>query len=391
MAPILSKLFFNFNHSTSDLLGALTLFGVGFISRPFGAMLFGRIGDLIGRKTAYTYSITMMTIPTFLMGCLPTYASFGFWAPALFYLLRFLQSIPASGEIPGAICFLYENADKKNIKYLTSWTFVGNQIGAILGLTVTVLTDWLLAEFMMTWGWRISFWLGGFLGLLAVYLRHTLIETPIFKNLMSHHHIDKETTKELISNHKGRILWGVGFGAVLAVTFYIFATYIPVYFGAITNLDTFTVSWVIIFLITFMTIFIPIFGKLADKFSSKNMLIYSSLFVLLLLMLLYPFLDSKNVIGLIVLGSLFLLPISCIAAVYPYWVAHIFHPKVRYTGTGLAFNLAGSFMGGLSPAIALLMTEYFKNPGAFSWYVFFWAIISTISYLRIPEKNNHSV
>lgn len=208
---------------------------------------------------------------------------------------------------------------------------------------------------------------------------------------MSHHHIDKETTKELISNHKGRILWGVGFGAVLAVTFYIFATYIPVYFGAITNLDTFTVSWVIIFLITFMTIFIPIFGKLADKFSSKNMLTYSSLFVLLLLMLLYPFLDNKNVIGLVILGSLFLIPISCIAAVYPYWVAHIFHPKVRYTGVGLAFNLAGSFMGGLSPAIALLMSEYFKNPGAFSWYVFFWAIVSTVSYLRIPDKKNHSV
>ena len=391
LAPILGKLFFKFNHFSNDLLGALTLFGVGFISRPFGAIIFGRIGDLVGRRRAYTSSIAIMTIPTFLMGFLPTYSSWGIWAPIAFYFLRFLQSMPASGEIPGSICFLYENANKSNIKYLTSWTFVGNQIGAVLGLTVTVMTDWLIPDYMMTWGWRISFWLGGLLGLLAVYFRHTLMETPIFKNLVSHHHIDTETIRELINNHRGLIIWGVGFGALLAAAFYIFATYIPVYFGSITNVDSFNLSWIIIALITFMTIFIPIFGKLAQKFNSKNMLIYSSIFIALLLIPLYLFLNSKNIIGLTILGILFVIPISCISAIYPYWVAHIFHPKIRYTGVGLAFNLAGSFMGGLSPAIALLMMEDLKNPGAFCWYVLVWAIVSIISYLMIRDKKVHPI
>ncbi len=392
LAPILGKLFFNFNRFTNDLLGALTLFGVGFISRPFGAIIFGRIGDLIGRRRAYISSILMMTIPTFFMGFLPTYSSWGIWAPTLFYLLRFLQSVPASGEIPGSICYLYENANKNNIKYLTSWTFVGNQIGAVLGLTVAVMTEWLLSDsMMMTWGWRISFWLGGLLGLLAVYFRHTLMETPIFKKLKSHHHIDNETIRELINNHKVPIIWGVGFGALLAATFYIFATYIPVYFGGITDVNSFYLSWIIIALIIFMTMFIPIFGSLAEKFSSKKMLVYSSIFIVLLLIPLYLFLNSKNIIGLIILGCLFPIPISCIAAVYPYWVAHIFHPKVRYTGVGLAFNLAGSFIGGLSPAIALLMVEDFKNPGAFCWYVLVWAIVSIISYLKIRDKKTRSV
>lgn len=390
LAPILSKLFFNFNHSANNLLGALTLFGVGFISRPFGAILFGRIGDLIGRRAAYTSSITLMTIPTFLMGCLPTYSSLGIWAPVLFYLLRFVQSIPASGEIPGTICFLYENASKNNAKYMSSWTFVGNQIGAILGLIVTVMSDWLLSDFMMTWGWRLSFWIGGLLGLFAIYMRHTLLETPTFKNLKSHHHIDKETIKEVINNHKGLILWGVGFGAILAVTFYIFATYIPVYLGTFVRLNSFRLSWIMVFLLISMTIFMPIIGKIADKVSSKNILIYSSAFVLLLLVPLCLFLNSKNFIGLIIVGILFLIPIACISAIYPYWVAHIFHSKVRYTGTGLAFNLAGSFIGGLSPALALFLMEYYKNPGAFCWYVLLCSIASIISYLKIREKKAHS-
>lgn len=182
LAPILGKLFFNYHSGLMNLLSSFLLFGTGFISRPFGAILFGRIGDLIGRKTAFLYSIIIMTIPTFFMGCLPTYAVIGVAAPILFYFLRFIQSIPASGEIPGTICFLYENADEENIKFITSWTNVGNQIGATLGLLEILLIDSFLSEeTLLTWGWRISFWSGGLLGLFGIYLRKKLLETPIFK------------------------------------------------------------------------------------------------------------------------------------------------------------------------------------------------------------------
>jgi MFS transporter, MHS family, proline/betaine transporter len=161
LAPILARVFFNFESSLVNLISSFVIFGSSFLTRPFGGILFGRLGDIIGRKKAYLLSITIMTIPTFLMGCLPSYAKWGIFAPLSLVVLRLLQSIPAAGEVPGTICFLYENSDLGNNKFITSWTGVGNQIGAILGVIETFIMDQFMSdEFLMTWGWRISFWSG---------------------------------------------------------------------------------------------------------------------------------------------------------------------------------------------------------------------------------------
>jgi len=389
LAPTIGRIFFDFHSSLSNLLGALLLFGTGFISRPFGAILFGRIGDLIGRKTAFMFSIIVMTVPTFLMGCLPTYSSIGIFAPILFYLLRLIQSIPASGEIPGTICLLYENADKNNSKYMTSWTYVGNQIGAILGIFVTVLTDNILSESsMLQWGWRVSFWAGGLLGLLGIYMRHTLTETPTFKRLVSHHSVDKETVGEVITNHKTPILLGVGFGAINAVTFYLFATYVPDIIGNFFQANSTMLSCSMIALLAFMTMLIPFFGKLAESYCSQKIFIYSSVFVIMLLFPLFIAVNSSNLHLLIVIGILFSFPIASISAVYPYWIARIFHSKIRYTAIGLSFNFADGIIGGLSPAIALAMIEYTNNKGSFCFYVLLCSIISIISFRKIKKTTS---
>lgn len=392
LAPILGKLFFSFNSPLSNFLAAFLLFGIGLVSRPFGAIIFGRIGDHIGRKAAFMYSIVIMTIPTFLMGCLPTYASVGVLAPILFYFLRFLQSIPASGEMPGTICFLYENSKKENVNYVTSWTFVGNQIGAIVAIVETLIMDGLLSEAAMeSWGWRVSFWTGGFIGLFGIYLRYSLMETPTFQNLKSHHHIDNKTVGKVINNYKKPIGIGIGFGGVLAASFYLYAIYIPEYLNGILHFDSTVLSWIMIGLIALMTFLLPFFGILADRTSSKKIFLYSSLFIIVLLPFLSYSLNNRDLFQLSILGILLAFPIAGLSAVYPYWIAHMFSSNIRYTSIGLAFNFADCFIGGLSPAVGLALLEYTRRDGMITWYVLFWAVVSVVSYFYVKPHRGRSI
>ncbi|MCH9632635.1 MAG: Fosfomycin resistance protein AbaF [Chlamydiae bacterium] len=386
LAPLLGKLFFQPGSPIKNLLNAFLLFGTGFLSRPFGAILMGRIGDLIGRKSAFIYSIVIMTIPTFFMGCLPTYQSIGIWAPILFYLLRLIQSIPASGEIPGTICFLYENSHKSNVNFVTSWTFVGNQLGAIVALSEAFIQESFLSEkFMLTWGWRITFWSGGILGLVGIYLRKTLTETPIFKDLQSHHKTDKETVKQVIANHKKTLLLGTLFGLSLGVVFFLFATYIPSFIEETVDLRSGHFILVMIGLILFMTVLIPIFGYIADKRSNKSILYFSFIFLICLIPFLYKSANNNNITMLAIIGILLAVPIAGLSATYPYWVAYIYQPKYRYTALGLAFNFA-SLIGSLSPAIAIFMLEKSRKNGEFSLFVLVCAVISIFAFLLFKKR-----
>lgn len=134
-----------------------------------------------------------------------------------------------------------------------------------------------------------------------------------------------------------------------------------------------------------MTILITLCGKLGDIYSSKKILLYSSFFVLFLLPMLYFGFRTQNIVLLCILGILYIFPIASITAIYPYWVAHIFRPKIRYTAVGLAFNFADGIIGGFSPAIAQLMYEFSGNQGAFCWYVLICSVVSIISYFMIRE------
>ncbi len=386
LAPILSKLFFNQNSAVMSLVSVFLLIGIGFVGRPFGAIIFGRIGDLVGRKKAFLYSIIVMTVPTFLMGCLPTYETIGFFAPLMFYLLRFLQSVPVAGETPGAICFLYENAKSSNVRFMSSWSNFGNQIGTILALIETILLDLFLTdELMLKFGWRILFWSGACLGLFAIYLRSSLMETPVFKDMEEHHKVDKESILELLRNHKLMIIFGTAFGSINAVLFYVYAVFFPDFASSAFKLSSISVSLSMLILVIISTILIPFFGKLSDIYNSRNIFLYNSYFSVALTPFLYIAVTSKNHILLLIAASLYVIPLSAITAIYPYWIAHIFKPKVRYTSVGVAFNLADAIVGGFSPAVAILLYKFTNDVGSFCWYILAVSIISILAIRKLKE------
>ncbi len=386
LAPIIAKVFFNFDSSLYSLLGTFIIFGSGFLARPFGAIIFGRIGDLMGRKKAFLLSIILLTIPTFLIGCLPTYAQVGILAPILLSLFRILQSIPAAGEVPGTFCFLYENASQDNQKYMASWTAVGNQIGAVVGLGVTCIVDQLMPEtFRLSWGWRIPFWIGGLIGIFGIYLRYHLRETPVFKKLKDQSEIDSNMTINVIKKYKGKIALGTAFGVLNASTYYLAAIYIPSFLNTSIGLSYNQNIIVSFSILVLTTITLPIFGIIGEKLNNKTMLIVCAVAIIILLYPLNYSINEKKLILLSGITLIYIILISAMTSLISYQLPHLYSASIRYTGVALAFNLADGVVGAFTPAAAILLLQFTGDQAAFCWYIFICAIISLISFFKIKK------
>jgi MHS family proline/betaine transporter-like MFS transporter len=230
-SPILSKLLFNHSSDTVNLIGTFLLFAAGFLARPFGGILFGRIGDRFGRKRSLTLSIVVLAIPSFVMGVLPTYEEIGLIAPLTFGLIRLLQALPAGGELPGAFCYLYESTHIHHRRYMTSWGAVGNQLGIIISMfECYLLEQFLTPEQLISWGWRLSFIVGGVIALFGFFLRYRLNETPLYKDMERHHHVVRQPILQVIGQYKKSILMGILFCLSNSVGFYLISVLFPVYF-----------------------------------------------------------------------------------------------------------------------------------------------------------------
>ncbi len=385
-APYLSRVFFDFHSDLANLISMFVIFGAGFLARPFGAIFFGRLGDRIGRRRAFTLSITLLTIPTFLIGFLPTYAQVGVLSPILLAIMRILQSFPSAGEAPGAFCYLYEYADASNKKFMTSWGAYGNQVGAILAVVECFLMKKFMPEsFLLTWGWRISFWTGGLLGLFGIYLRHQLDETPSFKKVQELHEIAKSTLTRVLNSQWRNILLGTGFGVIDAATFYLVASYIPAYFNEALGLGAWADVSVTLFILILTTVLLPVFGRLGDRYNAKNMMIASTLMIIGLLYPMYVTINHTNLFWIGLIGVLFLIPITCIIALLPYFLTNLFTTTCRFTCVGVSLNLADGIIGGFTPAIALMLFHMTGNQAAFCWYILVCALISLVSYFYIKE------
>jgi len=391
-APILSNLFFDTGAEATNLINTFVIFAIGFLARPIGGLFFGRLGDRIGRKKAFILSIITMTGPTFLMGCLPTYAAVGWIAPFLLAGLRILQSFPSGGELPGAFCFLYECADSKNRIFMTSWGAVGNQIGIIISLLECYfLETYLSYEDLISFGWRISFIAGGIIGLAGFFLRLTLNETRPFKDLVYHHEVSKKSLVGILIENRSKIWKGILFGAVNAAAFYLLSVSFPVYFQKIFGTSYKDNIFTALFLLIATTLPLPFFGKLGDKIRVKWPLILSTIIIMLITYPLYVIsqfdhYNNYTIAFAITLVLLFTACLTCITALMPFLLTNLFTTSVRFTCLGFTFNVADGVVGGLSPLVALFLTNITGNKGAFCFIILACSIVSLYSYFTIQEE-----
>ncbi len=379
-APTISTLFFDQHSSSAKLINTIAFFALGFIFRPLGGIIFGRLGDHFGRRVSFLLSIVLMTIPTFALGFIPTYSQIGIMAPIILAIARILQTLPSGGELPGVFCYLYENANSNNRKFMSSFAGVGNQIGIALSTLECFLMDsFMPKEMLIHYGWRISFILGGFIGLFGLFLRFKLHETKLFQEAVHHKMIEK-SIKDVIKLNWKKITTGICYGSAQTVSFHLISILFPLYIYKKMLPNNFVSSMAVIALITLP---LPFFGYLGDKFGIKKMAICSCIAMpfLIYYSMLTSILSHK-----IFSGCLFVVCISCLTAFLPYLVSHLFHTSERYTCIGLSFNISDGVFGGLGLILSALL---FESNGNLSYYVIFLALccaISLVSFMKIKEQ-----
>jgi MFS family permease len=277
LAPFFAGLFFPPGNQTAALLGAFGAYAAGFLIRPFGALIFGRIGDLVGRKYTFLVTIVVMGVSTVLVGFMPTYASMGFAAPLILVTLRLAQGLALGGEYGGAATYVAEHAPDHKRGYATSWIQTTATLGMLMALIIIGLCRYYMdAKSFTEWGWRIPFWFSIPLLLISIYIRLKLQESPIFQRMKSQ---GKRSKQPLIDsffkypNNKYVALALLGATAGQGVVWYTGQFYALFFILIYLKLDFIPTYTLVGLSLLIGTPFFLVFGALSDKIGRKKIIL----------------------------------------------------------------------------------------------------------------------
>jgi MFS family permease len=272
LAVVMGKLFFAGVNETTAFIFALLAFAAGFAVRPFGALLFGRLGDLTGRKKTFLMTIVIMGVATALVGVLPTYDSIGVAAPIMLVGLRLLQGLAVGGEYGGAAVYIAEHAPPNQRGYYTSWIQTTATAGFVLSLLVILGCRWWFGPQFETFGWRVPFLLSIILLIISVYIRLQLQESPVFHEMRAHGKLSKAPVAESLTNRGNlKLVLQALFGCMAgqAVIGYVSLIYVNLFLTQTLKVDTTTSNILLALALTAATPFYIAFGKLADRIGRK--------------------------------------------------------------------------------------------------------------------------
>ena len=384
LAPILAPLFFPSSSETAAFLNTLATFGAGFAVRPLGALVFGRIGDMVGRKYAFMVTLLIMGAATAAIGLLPTVASIGIAAPIMLVLLRLLQGLALGGEYGGAAIYVAEHAPAHRRGYFTSFIQATATLGLLVSLVVILVTRALVGEAAFkVWGWRIPFLLSALLVVMSYYIRRRMQESPVFRRMKEEGTVSKMPIREAFGTwERWKIFLSVLFGVVAgqAVVFYTGQFFALFFIQKILKVSL-TDSYVAVALgIVIGTPFYLLSGSLSDRIGRKRMIL-GGLFLAALT--LYPIYQGMMcaagpvtgegaaavaahphifVLALLIAAQVVLVTLSYgpMAA----FLVESYPARIRYTSMSLPYHLGNGWFGGFTPLIAASMVAAYKNPFA---------------------------
>ncbi|HEX7661572.1 MAG TPA: MFS transporter [Pseudonocardiaceae bacterium] len=386
IATTIGTVFFPGGGGTA-VLKSLALVAIGFVVRPFGGAFFGPLGDKIGRQRVLALTILLMSGCTFLVGCLPTYATIGFAAPVLVALLRLIQGFSTGGEYGGAATFMAEYAPTHRRGFWGSFLEFGTLTGYVLGNAVVLaVTLSFSAAQVESWAWRIPFFVALPLGLIGLYLRTKLEDTPEFRRLeASGQKAEKAPLREALVGNWRMILNLIGIVLLLNVADYMLLTTMPTYFTETLKIND-NVSTVIIIGVELaqMALIAPL-GLLSDRIGRKPLLLTAAIGFLVLSYPSIKLMQAGNiallVVGFGVVALLLLLMLAVIGSTFP----AMFPTRVRYGSFAIGYNVSTSVFGG---TCGLVVTALIQSTGNEDWpafYLMFAAAIAVVPILLIPE------
>jgi MFS transporter, MHS family, proline/betaine transporter len=367
---------------------ALATFAVSFLVRPFGGLVWGPLGDRVGRKRVLALTILMMAGATLCVGLVPTYAAIGVWAPILLVVLRMIQGFSTGGEYGGAATFMAEYAPCRKRGFLGSFLEVGTLAGFSLGALLMLGCSLLLGDDQMhAWGWRLPFLVAAPLGLIGIYLRTRLEDTPIFRELEAKGEKEEETTtqfRDLLAGYWRPILQLGGLVVALNVVNYTLLAYMPTYLENEIGLSSNLSLVVPIIGMLTMMVFLPVAGRISDRIGRKPVWWFSlaGLFAAGVPMFLLMGTGLAGaVIGFAVLGLLYVPQLATISATFP----AMFPTHVRYAGMAIAYNVSTSLFGGTAPAVNEWLIDRTGDGLVPAYYMMGACLVGAIALIGVHE------
>ncbi|MCE4980636.1 MFS transporter [Mammaliicoccus sciuri] len=389
LAVIISKNFFSpVQNDELKLIFTFATFAIAFLLRPVGGIVFGKIGDKLGRKVVLTFTIIMMAISTLIIGLLPTYDQIGVWAPILLLLARILQGFSVGGEYAGAMVYIAESSpDNKRIR-LGSGLEIGTLTGYIVASILVTVLFWTLSDAQMnSWGWRIPFFLSAPIGLIGLYLRTHLEETPIFENDITDQK-DQLSVIEIIKQYKKDILLCIVFVAFFNITNYVLLGYMPSYLDETVGISDRISTPITAIVLLIMVPFALTFGRLGDKIGNKKVISFGLILGILVSVVSFQFLNIGG-LGFLFLGLLLLgIVLSVYEGTMPGSLPTLFHTDIRYRTLSWTFNISVSLFGGTTPLVASWLVHVTGNNLAPAFYLLGVSIIGLIVVLTLFEDTS---
>ncbi len=406
---VFPSLFFPASEGNSALLASMATFGVAFLARPVGSVLFGHFGDRIGRKTTLVGSLLLMGLATFIIGLLPSYQQVGLFAPVLLTILRFSQGLGLGGEWSGAALLAAETAEPGKRARAAMWPQLGAPFGFILANGFFLILTYLFAfdstksaadDPFFVWGWRIPFLVSIALVLVGLYVRLALFETPVFTRAAARGERVRSPLFRVFANNPRQILLGTFSMVATYGIFYTMTTWILSYAIGKVQLGALGIGYrpfltLQLISVLFFAAFIPVSGALADRLGRRKLLLMVTSGIILFGLTFGPFLspstmgsaETANLPLMLVFLSLGMTLMGLTFGPMAAFLPELFPTNTRYTGSGIAYNVASILGAALTPFMAAWLAKQY-GPGAVGYYLSCLGLLTFIALYFVKETRH---
>lgn len=380
MTLTISKLFFPAGEAGVHLLATLGIFAVGFVARPFGAVLFGWIGDAYGRRTALALSIFMMAVPTGCIGLLPTYEQIGLWAPGLLTVIRILQGLSLGGAFSGSITFLVEHAPATKRGLIGSASVVSLVIGFLLGSLVSMAVKLPLTDVQYeSWGWRIPFLLGIVIGFIGFYIRHSCEESPSYQAAKDEGSLSKSPVRDTLRHEWRHMLQGIGIYLTVTMPFYLLSAYFMTFSENTLGRSKDEALMLNLINMLILLVMAPLAGWLSDRVGRKKVIATSALAMLASSWPIFTLLLRPEFSCILIAQAWFAVLVGMYIGPVPTILVELFPTRIRYTGMALSYNISAAVFGGTAPMVCQWLLGVTGTAYSIALYVMLCAGVSLVT------------